>query len=183
MQVPLRITFRNMPPSEAIEARVRQKAQKLERFHSRITGCQVTIEAPHRHHHKGQLYQVTVDMTLPGGEIVASRSPSNDHSHEDVYVAIRDSFDAALRQLEDQTRRQRGEVKSHDAPTIGRVIRLFRDDGYGFIETPDGLEVYFHENSLVGSSVWDLNVGSEVRFTLAETESEKGPQATTVIAA
>lgn len=180
MQIPLRISFHGMQPSPAIEAQIRAKAAKLERFHQRITGCHVAVESPHRHSRKGEVYRVRVDLTLPGGEIVANRSPGQDHSHEDLYVAIRDAFNAASRQLEDYVRKQRGDVKTHTGPDQGRVVRLFRDDGYGFIETPDGLEIYFHENSVVDGRLEDLAIGARVRFSWAETESAKGPQATTV---
>ena len=43
MQTPLRIVFRHMPPSAAVEARIREHVDRLERFHSRITGCHVVI--------------------------------------------------------------------------------------------------------------------------------------------
>ena len=66
MQIPLQISFHGMEPSPAIEARIREKAAKLERFHDRIVGCKVVIEAPHRHHHKGKLYNVRIDISVPG---------------------------------------------------------------------------------------------------------------------
>jgi ribosomal subunit interface protein len=113
MQIPLEISFRNMDPSPAVEARIREKAAKLERFHDRIIGCTVVVEAPHKHHHKGKLYSVHIDISLPGKDVVVDRSKPLDHAHEDVYVALRDAFNAAVRQLEDHTRRMRGDVKSH----------------------------------------------------------------------
>lgn len=115
MQIPLQISFRNMDPSPAVEERIRKKAAKLERFNDRIIGCSVVVEAPHRHH-KGKLYNVRVDVSVPGKEVVVDRAKPVDHAHEDVYVAIRDAFDAAVRRLEDQVRRMRGNVKSHAAP-------------------------------------------------------------------
>lgn len=113
MQIPLQITFRNMDPSPAVEERIRKKAAKLERFHDRIIGCTVVVEAPHRHQHKGKLYSVRVDISVPGTDVVVDRAKPADHAHEDVYVAIRDAFDAAVRRLEDQTRKMRGDVKTH----------------------------------------------------------------------
>ena len=104
MQIPLQITFHGMERSDAIEAKIREKAAKLDRFHSRLTSCRVVVEVPHRHHHKGKLFSVRIDMTVPGGELVVNRD-SSDHSHEDVYVAIRDAFNAAIRQLEDHARK------------------------------------------------------------------------------
>jgi ribosomal subunit interface protein len=101
-----------MDPSPAIEAAVRERVAKLERFSDRIVSCRVTVEAPHRRKHQGNLYTVRVDLRFPGGEVVASRDPSADSSHEDAYVAMRDAFKAARRQLQDRVRVQRGQVKT-----------------------------------------------------------------------
>lgn len=113
MQVPLQISFRNMDPSPSIEEVVREKAAKLERFFDRIVSCNVTIEAPHRHQHKGKLYKVRVDIGMPGKDVHVNQGGPKNQAHEDVYVAIRDAFDAAVRQMEDNARRLRGDVKSH----------------------------------------------------------------------
>ncbi|HUU24039.1 MAG TPA: HPF/RaiA family ribosome-associated protein, partial [Methyloceanibacter sp.] len=76
-------------------------------------------EAPHRHHHKGKLYSVHIDISVPGKDLVVDRAKPLDHAHEDVYLAVRDAFNAAVRQLEDYTRRVRGEVKTHEAAPRG----------------------------------------------------------------
>jgi ribosomal subunit interface protein len=115
MQSPLNISFRNMDPSEAIETRVREKAEKLERLYDRIISCEVVVEAPHRNHQKGKLYDVRINLSVPGDDINVGRTGPQNHAHEDVYVAIRDAFAAAGRQLEDHVRKMRGDVKSHDA--------------------------------------------------------------------
>jgi ribosomal subunit interface protein len=112
MQVPLQISFRNMDPSPSVEEVVREKAAKLERFFERIVSCHVTIEAPHRHQQKGKLYKVRVDIGMPGKDVHVNQARPNDQAHEDVYVAIRDAFDAAVRQIEDNASRLRGDVKS-----------------------------------------------------------------------
>src|ERR1700745_4313269 len=111
MQIPLQISFRNMDPSPAVEERIRKKAAKLERFHDRIIGCTVVVEAPHRHHPKGKLYSVRVDIRVLGKSVVVEREEPIDQAHEDVYIAIRDAFNAAARRLEDQARKMRGNVK------------------------------------------------------------------------
>lgn len=108
MKDKVRVTFRNMDPSSFVEARVREAAAKLDEFKSRIQSCHVVIDSRHRHHHKGNLFQVRIDLVVPGSEIVVSRNPENDHAHEDVYVAIRDAFDAARRRLQGLGRRRRG---------------------------------------------------------------------------
>ena len=180
MQIPLEVTFHNMDRSEAIEAGVREKAAKLERFFDRIIGCRVVVEAPHRHQRKGKLYSVKIDISVPGKEIVVNRHGSKNHAHEDVHVAIRDAFNAAVRQLEDHSRKVRGEVKTHEVPLHGKVLRLFAYEGYGFIACSDGREIYFHKNSVVNEQFGQLDVGSEVRLVVADGESAKGPQASTV---
>lgn len=107
MQVPLQISFRNIGPSPAIEADIRKHAGHLERFHGRITGCRVVIDARHRTHQKGIMYNCSIGISVPGKEINVNRVGPRDKAHEDVYVAIRDAFNAAMRRLEDHTRRAR----------------------------------------------------------------------------
>ena len=113
MQIPLQISFRNMDPSPDVEAMVREKAAKLNRFFERIVGCDVTIEAPHRRRHKGKLYKVRIDIGMPGKDVHVTQEGPKNQAHEDITVAIRDAFEAAVRQLEDHARRLRGDVKSH----------------------------------------------------------------------
>lgn len=109
MEIPLDITFQDIPHSEAVETKIRDEAAKLEGLHDRITSCRVVVARPHQHHQKGNLYEVKLHLTIPGGaEIVVSRDPGLDHSHEDVFVAIRDAFRAARRQVHDQTEKRRG---------------------------------------------------------------------------
>jgi cold shock CspA family protein len=124
------------------------------------------------------LYHVRVDITVPGAELVASRSRDKNHAHEDVYVAIRDAFDAAKRQLQEYKRKIKGKVKTHETPAHGQVTKLEPDQDYGRIQTSDGRDIYFHRNSLVRGDYGDLEVGSEVRFE--EESGEEGPQASTV---
>jgi cold shock CspA family protein len=92
-----------------------------------------------------------------------------------VYVALRDSFDAARRRLEDHVRRLRGTVKRHAAQAEGRVTRIFPLQGYGFIETPDGREIYFHRHALSADDFRIVDLGTRVHFI--EEEGEQGPQA------
>jgi cold shock CspA family protein len=202
MEHSLQITFRNMPPSPAIEQAIREKAAKLDSYHDRILGCHVVVEAPHRRHHKGKAYLVRIDLKVPGGELVVNRArnrlnaaklrdpelagqdleeshePSKLAAHEDIYVAIRDAFDSAGRRLRDFARRRRGEVKAHEPAALARVTRILVDEDYGFLETPDGREIYFHKNSVLQPGFNHLEVGSEVYF--AEEVGDKGPKATTV---
>lgn len=178
MQIPLQITFRGFPHSDAIEANIREKAEKLDRFYRRIMGCRVMVEAKHHHRHKGNLYHVRIDITTPQKELVVSREHHDDHAHEDVYVAIRDAFNAATRQLEDYARTQRGDIKTHAPQVHGTVIKLAPEEDHGYIQTSNGREIYFHRSSVSGAGFDALKIGSEVQFS--EEEGEKGPQASTV---
>ncbi len=177
MKLELQVTFRDMEPSHEIEQAIRDKAAKLDRFHDRITGCRVVVAAPHRHRHKGKLYNVRIDLTVPGGELVVNRDNSQAAEHHDIHVAIRDAFDAARRRVQEYAQRRRGEVKAHAAEPSARVSRLFAAKGYGFIETRDGREIYFHENSVL-DGFERLTPGTPVHFT--EEEGLQGPQASTV---
>jgi ribosomal subunit interface protein len=113
MQIPLEITFHGVPHSEAVEARIREKAEKLEQHCHNITSCRVAVEAEHHHQHHGNLYKVRLDIQVPNRHIVVSRDHHDKQEHQDVYVALRDAFAAASRQLEEYARIQRGEVKQH----------------------------------------------------------------------
>jgi len=173
------ITFRNMHSSDAMEQNIRERAEKLGEFHDHIMSCRVMVEAQHKHHHQGNLYHVRIDLTVPGHELAVSRDPGKDHAHEDVYVAIRDAFDAARRQLEDVGRHQRSQVKAHEAQAHGRVSQLNRAEDYGTIETSDGREIYFHRHSVVNADFDKLEIGEPVRFN--EEAGDMGPQASSVL--
>ncbi len=178
MQLALQITFRNLARSEAVAAKVEERASKLDQYCDRIIACRVAVEAAHKHHRRGNRYHVRVEVTVPDRELVASREPEAHHAYTDVYVAIRDAFDSVRRQLEEYARSRRGQVKSHEVPAHGRVVELNTDQGYGRIESPDGRLVYFHRNSVLDADFGDLEIGTEVRFE--EEMGERGPQASTV---
>lgn len=114
MVEPLQITFQGMEPSPAVEQDIRRRASKLDRFRDHVLGCHVTVTAPHRHHRKGKPYDVHIDISVPGGELVVSREPGDVNAHDDVYVAVRDAFHAAGRQLEEFVEKQR---ESRSAPS------------------------------------------------------------------
>jgi cold shock CspA family protein len=167
-----------MAPSPALESRIRDEVGKLEQFHDNIMSCRVTVAAPHRHQHKGKLYNVSIDLKTPGRELVVNKEHHDKHAHEDVYVVIRDAFNALQRQLEDHVRIQRRKVKTHVSPAHGRVSQLVPIQDYGVITTPDGREIYFHRNSVLNSGYDKLIEGSEVSFF--EEAGDEGPQASTV---
>jgi len=162
MQLPLQIVFHGMDRSDAIEARIRTKVEKLETFHGRIMSCRVTVEHQRGHRNHDHRFNVRIDLHVPGGrELVAN------HNHDaDVYVALRDAFNAAGRLLEDEVRQQRGHVKSHDVPLHGRIARLDVSNGHGYIETPNGEEVYFSRVNVTDPPFENIEVGAEVQFLL-----------------
>jgi ribosomal subunit interface protein len=179
MRNPVQVTFRNVESSPAIEDYARQRAAKLETFFDRMIGCHVTVEAPHQHHRRGRHYRVLIDMTVPGAELVVRRTPDEGSLHEDVYAAIDDAFDDAGRILQDHVRKQRGDIKTHEHQRRARVSKLFPNEGYGFLETSDGDEIYFHENSVLHHGFGRMQIGTEVQFV--EEAGERGPQASTVV--
>jgi ribosome-associated translation inhibitor RaiA len=117
MNIPTTIAFEGVPESDAVQQAVRRHAGDLERFYDRITSCHVAIAKPNRRRHKGDLYCVRIDVTVPGREIIVNREHGLAHGHEDVFIALRDAFNAARRQLEDHVRMMRGQVKAHPAAT------------------------------------------------------------------
>ena len=159
MQSPLQITIRNMPPSEALETHIRDKTLKLESLFEHIVSCRVVVEVPHKHKQQGKQFNVRIDLGVPGSEIVVNR----DH-HEDVYVALRDAFDGAKRQLEDYVHRIRRETKAHSPEHRGQVQRISQKEGFGFIRRTDGTELYFHRDNVVSPGFDRLKQGDEVKF-------------------
>ena len=113
MRIPLRVTFRNVDHSPALESRIRELAGRLDRFSDQIVGCHVVVEAPHRHQHQGRLYEVRIELSVPESEIAIRRTHPSSHSHEDPYVALRDAFQAARRKLQDYERRRYKKVRTH----------------------------------------------------------------------
>lgn len=105
MQVPLKIDFHGMEPSPFIERRIEERVAKLLRFHERMIGCRVVVEAPHHRRRRGNLYEVHVAIQMPGTTLSINRHPGQDPTHTDVYVALRDAFDAAERRLDDHHRK------------------------------------------------------------------------------
>ncbi len=171
MQLPLQITWHNIAKSEAIEADIRAKAEKLDEFYDQIISCRVVVDAPHKHHHKGNLYRLRIDLKVPDKEIVVTRDPADNHAHEDIYVSIRDAFDALRRQLQEYARVRRGHVKPHEPSHMATVARVIPGEDYGFLSTPDGEEVYFSRDVVVDADFDKLAPGLAVNFV-----AHQGPE-------
>ncbi len=179
MQSRLQLNFEHIGHSDAIEARIRDEAAKLDDFYDRITSMRVVVGRPQHRHNKGDVFQIRIHITVPGAaDIDISREPAATRAHEDMYVTIRDAFKAARRQLQDLSRRRQGRIKQHDAQPHGRISSLHPERDHGFITASDGREIYFHRNSVEGAQLEQLHPGQEVRFS--EAAGDKGPQASLV---
>jgi ribosomal subunit interface protein len=167
--------MRDVAHSDALEADIRSRVEKLDQFYPQIMGCRVTVELPGKHKHQGKQFNIRIDLTVPGSEIVVNRERG-----EDIYVALRDAFDAAKRKLEDYGRKQRGDVKSHQPVERGHIARLVAEEGYGFISTPDGRELYFSRENVTHPMFEHLLPGMAVSFL--EEAAAEGLQAKRVSA-
>jgi cold shock CspA family protein/ribosome-associated translation inhibitor RaiA len=173
LQIPVEITAHHFELDAALESLIRERAAGLEKFYPRLIRCHVTIEGPGNHHRTGGPYDVRVDLSVPRKELVVTRQTG-----EDIFIVVRDAFDAARRQLQDFAQLQRHDVKNHEGPPEGTISKLFGERGYGFIATPDGREVYFHRNSVLGAGFDEVKLGDRVRYT--EERGTEGPQASSV---
>ena len=173
MKLPLEISARDVHINDKTEELIRDKASKLDRFYDQIIGCRVRVDLPHRSQRSGTMYGIRIDITVPGGELIVKREPD-----KDLNVAIVNSFETAQRLIKEYAEKQRGAVKTHFEKPMARVIRIFPEQGYGFLVTAEGREVYFHENAVLGGKFLTLNVGTEVTFI--EQSGDKGAQASSV---
>jgi cold shock CspA family protein/ribosome-associated translation inhibitor RaiA len=194
MTLPPQITYRNMEPEPRLEEAVLKEAARLERFFDRIMSCRVMIQGPKRQ--QRNLYSVRIDLGVPNEDLIIEHHPSLhgtlqdlkgprkskktdlERSHRDAVRAIRDAFAEMRRRLQDYVRRMRGRTKQHEPRIVAKVAKLFPESDYGFLETPDGQELYFHRNSVLDGRFEHLRVGSDVHFV--EEPGEQGPQASTV---
>lgn len=187
MILSIQVTFRNMTAIADVRKTIESRIQKLESVCKPILSCRVTVEAPANHHRKGDPFHVRIDTTLTDGRIVIKHSEAMYTGKRDsdttserkcLMLAVRGAFSAARRKLQDHARLRRADVKTHEPNLTATVSRLFPKEGYGYLETPDGREIYFHENSVLGSPFKKLKTGATAQFV--EEIGLKGPQASTV---
>lgn len=176
MQLPPQITIKDIPHSPALETRILNKITKLNSLFPRIMACRVVIEAPQKHRHQGKLYNVRMDLTVPGEEVAVTRNID-----QNIYIAVREAFYDAKRKLDEYTERQKGDGKADHAkiPLRGRVVRVFSHLGYGFIETDDGHEVYFNQ-CVVRPNYQFKHLAEGIPVHFLEEMGNKGPQASRV---
>jgi cold shock CspA family protein/ribosome-associated translation inhibitor RaiA len=182
MERPLQIVFKDTASSEFLEKLIRQRADRLERKHPHIIGCRVVVDVPHRSPESGKpplAVAVEVDVpnkkTIVGHDEQERREMKNDH-----YAVVNRAFAAAERQLKSSVAIQRHEVKHHEGGSVtGLVVRLFPDQGYGFIEVSGSTDLYF-ASDVANGSFDHLKVGSMVEVTRAPIDGPMGPQASSV---
>ena len=141
MQEPLEIAFHNLEPSAALEADIRERFAKLEKLYDRMTSCRISVEALHKQHRTGNVFEVHIDMLVPGGELVVSKQPQKAKerfANPDVYVSVREAFKAAERQLLQYKRQLAGEVKQREPLFQGQVAEMHPDEDYGYLLTAEG---------------------------------------------
>jgi len=179
METPVHLDFQGMSANDAIRESVLKHVDVLEQRFGRITACRVVVKAPGEHHRRGGLYEINIRLSLPQGrEVDVGRTAIEDARHSDPAFALNDAFKRARRRLQDHARRMQGRVKMHDEQPTGKVARLDDNAGFGFLETADGREIYFHRNSVLNDAFSGLKPGMRVAFS--EEMGEKGPQASTV---
>lgn len=178
MQTPVQIDSQGLELGHNAREAIEQHLAKFEQRYGRITACRMVIKGPGGHH-RTPLYDVNIQMALPDGrEVNVGRTPDADERYSDLNFAINDAFKRARRQLQDQVRRMRGQVKQHEAEPTGTVKHLDPSNDFGFIEAADGHDVYFHRNSVLDRAFDRLSIGS--RVTYFEEAGDKGPQASSV---
>jgi cold shock CspA family protein/ribosome-associated translation inhibitor RaiA len=178
METSVEIDFQGMTPVERLRRSIVTHIEHLEQRCGRIASCRVVLTTPGRHHRKG-LYEVNIRLALPNGrEVNVARTAQQDERYTDIDFAINDTFKRARRRLQEHVRRKQGQVKAHEAQPIGTVTSLDPTGEFGFLETADSREIYFHKNSVLDGAFSQISVGTRVAF--AEEAGDEGPQASTV---
>lgn len=180
MQNTAQITFKDIGHSDAIEARIKERIDKMDQMFDLIMGCKVWIRAPHRRHSKGTHYVIDIEVLTPLGTLSVDREPGNVNAHEDIYVAIRDAFNAMERQLRKQKERHSGRPEESLSPLQGTIERLEPQKDSGHIATTDGRLIYFHRNAVINQSFDDLSIGDAVELVVDREGADEGPHASTV---
>jgi len=122
------IVFHNIDQSEALTDSVNKRIDKLRRFSNDIIGGRVVLDSPHNNQQKGKVYSVTLEVHTPIKEVVVTQEQHDNHAHEDLYVAIRDAFNAAERQLKSVDKKHRKEALHKNPDAVDDGLDGFVDD-------------------------------------------------------
>jgi ribosome-associated translation inhibitor RaiA/cold shock CspA family protein len=182
MDRPLEVTFHNCQHSDAVEAEIRKQVGKLEKRFPQLIGCRVSVEALHKQHRTGNVWDVHIVMSVPGKDLAVSREPhraKENYAHPDVQTSLRDAFRAAERQLESYKERPRQDWTPPSGSAVtGQVTQMLPENDHGFILNNLGSQIYFHRDSVTKSDFGSLKVGDTVHYV--EEEGDAGPVATKV---
>jgi cold shock CspA family protein len=173
--------FHNTEPSAAFEADIRKRVAKLEKLYGRLTSCRVSVEALHRQHRTGNVFEVHIEIVAPGRTIVVSREPhrvAERHRKPTIRNAIHDAFKTAEERLKSFKAQRNDAAKPQEELVQGRIDELHPDQDFGYILTHKGSHLYFHRNSLIHGSFEKLQRGDEVEFI--EAAGDTGPTASKV---
>lgn len=170
----MEIHWRN--PNELTEAErehAEERIQKLAQGSKDLIDLWIDVEPSSNHHRKGN-EQVTLRCQARGRELVA-------HGHgEEIGLALKralQTFERDVRRMRDKRKDRRMEPPPSAPPVLGVVDRVFPVDGYGFVWTDAGEQVYFHRNAVGDGLAFDgLEEGQRVALNVEP--GEKGPQAT-----
>lgn len=180
MRIPLEITFRDAVKSEDIVNLIEEKTASLDKLCDNLISCRVAVEKPHDKKRSGNSYRVRIAMRIPPGrELIVKREPTEGSLSEPLPAVIRDAFDTARRRLVKILEQQQGVTKTHpQQQSVAYVTKLFKEKGYGFVETLEGREIYFHRNSVLHDDFSRLDIGTGVRYVAVD--GDDGPQASTI---
>lgn len=135
----------------------------------------VWIDVQKSAHHRHGNDRVAIRCMARRSELVAD---GRDDELEPALRKALDSFEREVRRYRDKsdTRNQR---PAPEPPHLGVIEQIFTEEGYGFIVTQDGRQVYFHRNALAdGLMIDSLEIGQSVALNVEP--GDKGPQATFV---
>lgn len=191
MQVPLELSYHNVEGSQWLDDYIKERADHLDTMCGGVTSCRVVVEQSQNQHNKGNPFRVRVEVTMPPQkDLIGDKEGIVEDTHVQLRPLIRYAFDAVEKQAKKQKERLRGDVKQHHSPETlseprplaqptGFVVRLFREEGYGFLKiASDNEEYYFHRNAVLHDDFERLEPGVQVRFE--PSLGEEGPQASTV---
>jgi len=180
LEQPLEITFREVERTPKLEKLIHEEAAKLDKVHNNLIRCRVAVEKPQEYQESGNPYRVRLQILAPKSpEIVVTRNPGDEDMHKPLESVLKDAFKAAQRRVKKLEAKQRHQVKSHPQQEVSAVVeKLFPEEGYGFLKTVEGQEIFFHRHSVLRDDFDRMEVGTGVNFV--KEMGEKGPQASSV---
>jgi ribosome-associated translation inhibitor RaiA len=125
MDTPLEIAFKGLDKSRAIEAKIMERAGRLQRHFDRMTHCRVVVSAPNKHAHKGKVYEIKIDIGIPGDKpLIVTHEAAVANASESLHIALRDAFDAAERRLDELHDRRDGAAKAERSRRKPAKVRV-----------------------------------------------------------